>query len=67
MLSNVLLPHPDAPSRHTNSPRATSSVMLSSACRESPCVPKTLDTWSRVTAGRVESSTGGLVEDSTTC
>ena len=32
MLSSVLLPQPDAPSRQTNSPGATSRVTLSSAC-----------------------------------
>jgi len=31
MLSSVLLPQPDGPSRHTNSPRLISSETLSSA------------------------------------
>ncbi len=46
MLSSVLFPQPDAPSRQTNSPGATLSVMLSSACTELPSVPNTLETWS---------------------
>ena len=62
-LSRVLFPQPEAPRRQTNSPGATSRVMLSSAWRELPSVPKTLDTWSMTTAGREESSTAGAVED----
>ena len=65
-LSKVLFPQPEAPRRQTNSPGATSRVMLSSAWRALPWVPKTLETWSMTTAGRVESSTGGTVEDTTT-
>ena len=38
-LSSVLLPQPDAPSRQTNSPVATSRVTLSSAWSASPGVP----------------------------
>ena len=59
----MLFPQPEAPRRQTNSPGATSRVMLSSAWRALPWVPKTLETWSMTTAGRVESSTGGTVED----
>ena len=44
MFSSVLLPQPDAPSRHTNSPFSTSRVTLSSAWSELPSVPKTFDT-----------------------
>ena len=65
-LSRVLLPQPDAPSRHTNSPGATSRLMLSSAWSALPCVPEHLrhvvegDGGTRGVLGR------GVAEDSTT-
>ena len=39
MLSSVLLPQPDAPTRQTNSPGATSSVRRSSATTALPECP----------------------------
>ena len=44
MLSSVLLPQPDAPSRQTNSPGATSRLMWSSAATEARPFPNTFDT-----------------------
>src|SRR5690606_25577559 len=48
--SSVLLPQPEAPSRHTNSPSATSSENRSSATREAAARPYTLLTASIRTA-----------------
>src|SRR6267142_1236372 len=48
MLSSVLLPQPDGPSRQTNSLLRISSEMSSSACTlcEASCPEKVIDTWS---------------------
>ena len=51
MLSSVLLPQPDAPSRQTNSPGATSRLMWSSAATEARPFPNTFDTSAIETAG----------------
>ena len=59
MFSSVLLPQPDAPSRQTNSPFATSSETSSSAWVASPACPKTFETWSRTIAGRAADLGGG--------
>ncbi len=44
MLSSVLFPQPDAPSKHTNSPGATSRLMWSSATTEARPFPNTFVT-----------------------
>src|SRR5215470_239315 len=48
MLSSVLLPQPEGPSRQTNSPLRISSEMSSSACTlcEASRPPNVIDTWS---------------------
>src|SRR5215470_16161545 len=48
MLSSVLLPQPEGPSRQTNSPLRISSETSSSACTlcEASRPPKVIDTWS---------------------
>ena len=51
-LSSVLLPQPDAPSRHTNSPGSTSSVTPSSATTRWLPVPNDLVTSATDTTGR---------------
>ncbi len=50
MLSSVLFPHPDAPSKHTNSPGATSRLMWSSAATEARPFPNTFVTSTMETA-----------------
>ena len=61
-LSSVDLPQPDAPSRHTNSPRPTDSEMSSRAVTESPPLPNTLVTWSiRTATPRAVADPGGGV------
>ena len=52
MLSSVLLPQPDAPSRQTNSPGATSRLMRSSAATEARPLPNTFETSAMETADR---------------
>ncbi len=44
MFSSVLLPQPDAPSKQTNSPGATSRLMWSSASTEARPFPNTFVT-----------------------
>src|ERR1051326_227730 len=61
-LSSVLLPHPDGPTRQTNSPSCTLSDTLSSACTSPLEVLKCLETPSTTSlGGAVVSSNCSLV------